>query len=160
MKKLKMVALAACAAAMLAGCHTAHIEVLGDGKWNADIYDNLVRREIKSFTGTVKEGGQFEFAINGYQTDTSEQLPAFTREMWSGLAILGRIAGSTVNPAVAAVPLTQEAASAADVERLVKANAELKAQVAAAKAEAAAKAGSGEQGTGSGNCSDGSCEVK
>ena len=160
MKKLKMVALAACAAAMLAGCHTAHIEVLGDGKWSADIYDNLVRRDIKSFTGTVKEGGQFEFAINGYQTDTSEQLPAFTREMWSGLAILGRIAGSTVNPAVAAVPLTQEAASAADVERLVKANAELKAQVAAAKAEAAAKAGNGEQGTGNGNCADGSCEVK
>ena len=160
MKKLKMVALAASAAAMLAGCHTAHIEVLGDGKWSADIYDNLVRREIKSFAGTVKEGGQFEFAINGYQTDTSEQLPAFTREMWSGLAVLGRIAGSAVNPAVAAVPLTQEAASAADVERLVKANAELKAQVAAAKAEAAAKAGSGEQGTGSGNCSDGSCEVK
>jgi hypothetical protein len=160
MKKLKIVALAAIAAAALAGCHTAHFEVLGDGKWKADIYDNLVRREIKTFTGKVKEGGQFEFAINGYQTDTSEQLPAFTREMWSGLAVIGRLAGATVNPAVASVPLTQEAANAADVERLVKANAELKAQVAAAKAEAA-KAGNGEQGTGNGSaCADGSCEVK
>ena len=160
MKKLKMTTALAAIAAAMTGCHTAHIEVLGDGKWNADIYDNLVRREIKSFTGTVKDGGQFEFAINGYQTDTSEQLPAFTREMWNGLAIIGRLAGATVNPAVASVPLTQDAASAADVERLVKANAELKAQVAAAKAEAA-KAGNGEQGTGNGSaCADGSGEVK
>lgn len=160
MKKLIMTtAMAAIAAAMLAGCHTAHIEVLGDGKWNADIYDNLVRREIKSFTGTVKDGGQFEFAINGYQTDTSEQLPAFTREMWSGLAIIGRLAGATVNPAVASVPLTQDAASAADVERLVKANAELKAQVAAAKASVAKTVG-GTGGTNvTGDCADGSCEV-
>ncbi len=156
MKKLKMMALAACAAA-LAGCHTAHIEVLGDGKWSADIYDNMVRREIKTFTGSVKEGGQFEFAINGYRTDASEQLPAFTREMWSGLAVIGRLAGTVFNPAVASVPLTQEAASATDVERLVKANADLKAQVAAAKAEAT-KAETTKSGNGSTDCADGSCE--
>ena len=55
MKKLKMTTALAAIAAAMTGCHTAHIEVLGDGKWDADIYDNLVRREIKSFTGTVKE---------------------------------------------------------------------------------------------------------
>lgn len=132
MKKLIAIAIAATA---LAGCHTAHIEVGPDGTWSADIYDNFIRREFKGFKAEVAEGGKFKAEVNGYATDASEQLPAFTKEMWAGLGILGRIAATTVNPAASAVPLTQDAANATDVAALVKAANEAKTQLANAKAE-------------------------
>lgn len=161
MKNLIAIAIAAMA---LAGCHTAHIEVGPDGTWSADIYDNFIRREFKGLKAEVAEGGKFKAEVNGYATDASEQLPAFTREMWAGLGILGRLAASTINPAVASVPLTAEAADATQVAALVKASAEAKAALASAKAElekakadlvAAQAAQTTEE-----DCADGSCEKK
>ena len=124
MKKL-MITLAALAVVELTGCTTAHIKT---GEWEATIKSHWLKRDVDKLAISRQADGSYSLDLNGYKSDTSEQLPAFTREFWAGVAILGRLAGSAVNPAVAAVPLTQEAASAADVEKLVKANAELKAK--------------------------------
>ena len=156
--RLALFAAAVASAFCLAGCGSVNVACEGDGKWEAKISTGWLRRDIDGFEADIQEGGKFTVKLNSVKSDVSEQLPSFTREMWSGLAILGRLAGSAVNPAVAAVPLTQEAANAADVEKLVKANAELKAQVAAAEA-LAAKASSATSGSSS-ECADGSCEVK
>jgi len=114
MKKLILITCAA-ALALLTGCHTAHIEVKGDGSWTADIYDHWMSREIKGFEAEVAEGGKFKAKLTGMKSDASEQLPAFTREMWAGLGFLGRIAASMYNPAAATVqqPGTAVAAPAA-----------------------------------------------
>ncbi len=154
MKKLAMLAALAAIFAGITGCQTAHVKT---PEWEASINSHWFKRDVDKLSVQRQADGSYTLDLNGYKGDASEQLPAFTREMWSGLAILGRLAGSAVNPAVSAVPLTQEAASAADVEKLVKANAELKAQVAAAKA--AAKASSATS-VSSSDCADGSCEVK
>lgn len=151
MKKTLLLA-AIAAAAVMAGCHTAHIEVRGDGAWSADLYDNFIGRKIESCTADVQEGGKFKFNLNGYGSDVSEQLPVFTKEMWHGLGILGRLAGAAVNPAVAGVPLSDEAANADDVAKLIRENAAAKA-----KAEIkAAKAASGK----SADCADGTCGIE
>ena len=158
MKKTALLAAFAAIFAGITGCQTAHVKT---PEWEASINSHWFKRDVDKLSVQRLADGSYAIDLNGYKGDTSEQLPAFTREMWSGLAILGRLAGSAVNPAVAAVPLTQEAASAADVEKLVKANAELKAQVAAAEA-LAAKASSASSATSgsSSDCTDGSCEVK
>jgi hypothetical protein len=152
MKKL-MITLAALALAELVGCTTAHIKT---PEWEATIKSHWLKRDVDKLALSRQADGSYSIDLNGYKTDASEQLPAFTREFWGGVAILGRIAGAAVNPAVASVPLTQEAASAADVEKLVKANAELKAQVAAAEA-LAAKASSATSVSSSGDCEGGEC---
>lgn len=134
MKKSMIAALVAAAMAV-AGCHTAHVKVTPDGGWEADLYDNMISRDIKSFTGEVKEGGQFKFALNGYQSDVSEQLPAFTREMWQGVALGMRLGLTAASPAVATVPLTTEAADANAVAQAVSAQGQARAQVLEAKAK-------------------------
>lgn len=86
---------AACAAAALCGCQTAHVRCDGDGKWEASVNSHWFRRDIDGFEAEVTQGGQFKLKLNGYKGDASEQLPAFTREMWNGLAVLGRMAAGT-----------------------------------------------------------------
>lgn len=165
-------ALAVVASLIFAGCGTVSVECEGDGKWNAKIRNSWLRRDIDGFEANIEEGGKFSVKLNAVKSDVSEQVPAFTREMWSGLAILGRIAATAVNPAASAVPLTQEPANATDVAALVKANAELKAQVAAAKAATSGRdearpsqttsetsASSATSGSSS-DCPNGSCERK
>ena len=147
----------------LTGCQTAHVKCEGDGKWEASINSHWFRRDVDGFKAEVQPGGVFSIDLNGYKSDASEQLPAFTKEMWSGLAILGRIAATTMNPAAASVPLMSEAAKSDDISAILKAKAELEAQTAAAKAElakarAAASQSSQQSQTSQSNCTD--CEVK
>lgn len=149
MKKLMLIAILAA----FAGCHTAHIEVDGDGKWRADLYDNFIGRKIERCSADVKEGGQFTFNLNGYSSDASEQLPASLKEFWAGVGILGRLAAATFNPAVASVPLTADAANADDVAKITKELAAAKAELAKIKAAAKAEACADKT-----DCAD--CEVK
>lgn len=116
----KLTLMIGAAALALAGCHTAHIEVKGDGTWSADIYDNWISREINGFEAEVAEGGKFRAKLSGMKSDVSEQLPAFTREMWAGLGFLGQTLAAMYNPAAATVQqqgttasVQQQAASAA-----------------------------------------------
>lgn len=160
-KLATLITLAAVAA--LTGCHTAHIEVGPDGTWSADIYDNFIRREFKGFKAEVAEGGKFKAEVNGYATDASEQLSAFTKEMWAGLGILGRIAASTINPVAASTPLTSEGAASSDVAAILKAQAELKQAVAELKKAAAATSqlpNSSTSQLSNSACPDGNCGDK
>lgn len=127
MKKLMMIAVLAAAA----GCSTTYVKT---PEWEAKINSHWLKRDLDKLTVNRLADGSYSIDLNGYKSDASEQLPAFTKEMWAGIGILGRLAGATFNPAVASVPLTSDAANADDVAQLVKANAALKAQVAEAKA--------------------------
>ena len=141
----------------LTGCQTAHVKT---PEWEASINSHWFKRDVDKLSVQRQADGSYTLDLNGYKGDASEQLPAFTREMWSGLAILGRIAATAVNPAASAVPLTQEPANAADVAALVKATNDAKVALANAKAELAkAKASSATSGSSS-DCTDGSCERK
>ena len=156
MKKLIAIAIAAAA---LAGCQSVAIKT---PEWEATIKSHWFRRDVDKLAVQRLADGSYSVDLNGYKGDASEQLPAFTKEMWSGLGILGRIAATAVNPAASAVPLTAEAADADKVSALVKASAEAKAALASAKAElekakaelAAAQAAQ----TTEAECSGGDCE--
>lgn len=143
MKKLLMLAVAAL---LFDGCQTAYIKT---PEWEAKISSHMFKRDVDKLAVQRQLDGSYSIDLNGYKGDVSEQFPIWTREMWQGLGIIGRIAATAVNPAAAGVPLTSEAANAADVASLVKANADLKAQLAQAKA--AAKAGA------KADCPDGKC---
>lgn len=157
MHKLIIVA----SAVALAGCTTAHIKT---PEWEATVKSHWLKRDVDKFRVQRLADGSYSVDLNGYKTDASEQFPAWTREMWSGLGILGRLAAATINPAAASVPLTAEAADADKVSALVKAGGEAKAALASAKAElekakaelAAAQAAQ----TTEEDCADGSCEKK
>ena len=159
MKKLAILASLAAIFAGITGCQTAHIKT---PEWEASINSHWFKRDVDKLSVQRQADGSYSVDLNGYKGDISDQLPAFTREFWAGVAILGRLAGSAVNPAVAAVPLTQEAASAADVEKLIKANAELRAKsleletmrLELEKLKAESSKLQAEEST---NCIDGSC---
>lgn len=160
MKKLMIIA----ALAALAGCTTTTVKT---AEWEAKIGNHWFAKDVDKFNVTRSADGSYSIDLNGYREDVSEKLPLFTKEMWYGLGILGRIAATAYNPAASAVPLTDAAADADKVSALVKANAEAKAELAKAKAEAAAlKANAAKNSTAdcadgscspSGNCPDGSC---
>lgn len=88
---------------LLAGCQTAHVKVGSDGTWEATVRSHMFSREFSEMSGEVQDGGKFKFALKGYKGDTSEQLPNFTREMWSGLGFIGQLAASMYSPAAATV---------------------------------------------------------
>ncbi len=135
----------------LTGCTTATVKT---PEWEATVRSHWLQREVDTFTVSRQADGSYSLSLNGYKTDTSEQLPAFTREMWAGLGILGRLATATINPATASVPLSSEAASADDVAKLVQANASLKLELARLKA---AQDAASCTDCATGSCSDGSC---
>ena len=155
MKKLMIIA----ALAALAGCTTTTVET---AEWKAKLGNHWFARDVDKFSVTRSADGSYSIDLNGYREDVSEKLPLFTKEMWYGLGILGRIAATAYNPAASAVPLTDAAADADKVSALVKANAEAKAELEKAKAEAAkakaeAAALKASATTTTNGCADGSC---
>lgn len=158
MKQPLIIAALALAAA---GCQSSKFEkriTHPDGTQDdvrVSIWSNMFKRDLDSFNLDRKGEGEFTLALNGYKSDTSEQLPAFTREMWSGLGILGRIAAATVNPTAAAVPLTAEPADAEAIAKLQRDLAAAKAEVIKAKAATASATTSVATA-----CEGGNCETK
>ena len=74
MKKLVIAA----ALAIAAGCTTAHIKT---PEWEATINSHWLKRDVDKLAISRQADGSYSVDLNGYKTDTSEQLPAFTREM-------------------------------------------------------------------------------
>ena len=135
MKKTIIIA----ALAAFAGCSLTSVKT---PEWEAHVRSHWLKRDVDKLEVQRNADGSYSVFLNGYKSDASEQLPAFTRDMWLGLGMLGRIAASTFNPAVASVPLTTEAANADDVAKITKELATAKAELAKIKAEAkAAKSG-------------------
>lgn len=96
----KLIFTAACAVASLfSGCTTAHIKT---GEWEATINSHWLKRDVDKLSITRGADGSYTVNLNGYKSDTSEQLPAFTREMWNGLAVIGRLAMGAPAPVAAA----------------------------------------------------------
>lgn len=123
------------AALALAGCQITRIKRNDNGELEASIISHWLQREVNQCE-IEKTADGYKFILNGYKSDASEQLPAFTRETLGGLAIIGRLAGTVFNPAVAGVPLTAEAADADAIKQIQDSIAAAKANEAKAKAEA------------------------
>lgn len=146
MKRLFIAIAAAATAAAITGCQTAEVQVDGQGKWSAKVRSHWFKRDVDKFSASVDRNGVFSIDLNGYKGDASEQLPAFTREMWAGIAMGMRLGLTAASPAVATVPLTTEAADANAVSQAVAAQGQARAQVLKAKAKLKAA-----------QCDDGSC---
>ena len=117
---------------LVAGCQLTHVKT---PEWELSLRSHWLKRDVDKCEVVRKADGSYSVSLNGYKSDASEQFPAFTREMWYGLGMLGRLAGAAVNPAVAGVPLTDEAAKADEVAKLIRENAAAKVELAKAKAE-------------------------
>lgn len=165
MKKLMMIALAACAAA---GCSVKKIEYTKNDKGEISyrIYQNehWLNTEGSGIRGGMTGEGRFEFAADGLQTSPSEEYNKMMSTTFQGFASLARLAASMYSPAAAGVPLSEEAADPQAIAAILAAQAAGKASVvnakadrsvrkidAKAKAEAAAKCATGA-------CTDGSCQ--
>lgn len=129
MKKLIILPLVA---ATLTGCQLTHVKT---PEWEVSLRSHWFKRDVDKFDVQRNADGSYSVSLNGYKSDTSEQLPAFTREVWAGLGVLGRIAGAAVNPAVASVPLTAEPADPAAVAKIQREVAAQKAELARIKAD-------------------------
>lgn len=152
MKKLIIPALVS--ASLLAGCSSMTVET---PEWKVNSLTHWFQREVKEFNVERNADGSYRIGVNGYKSDASEQLPAFTREMWAGIGILGRLVGSAVNPAVASVPLTADPADANAIAQIQQSLANSKAAEAAAKAELA-KAKAEAKAASASDCPNGECE--
>ena len=147
---MKRIIFAALAALAFGGCSLTSVKT---PEWEAHVRSHWFKRDVDKLEVQRNADGSYSVFLNGYKSDASEQLPAFTREMWGGLAILGRIAAATVNPTAAAVPLTTEAADADAVAKIQRELAAAKAELA--KIKAAAKSESaGADGCEGGDCGD------
>ena len=110
---MKKAILFAALAAIFAGCQTAHIET---PEWKASINSHWFKRDVDKLAVTRQADGSYSLSLNGYKSDASEQLPAFTREMWQGLAFVGQLVAASASPVRApsiAVPVAAEPAKSA-----------------------------------------------
>ena len=144
-----------CVALVFVGCSSTKVQVDPDGGWSVTSNTHWFKRDVDSFRAKKSADG-VEVEFNGYKSDTSEQLAKNAAEFWSGVAVLGRLAGTVFNPAVAGVPLTKGAANATDMASLV--NAASNAETAKIAAKAAAKATAASAKCATGKCTDGTCE--
>lgn len=138
------------------GCSSTKVEVDKEGGWSVTTYSHWLKRDVDTFRAK-KDASSVEVEFNGYKSDTSEQLAKNAAEFWYGVSVLGRLAGTVFNPAVAGVPLDKSAANAADMATLV--NAASNAETAKIAAKAAAKATNTNTTTtcATGTCTDGTC---
>ena len=131
MKRLLIVTL--CAAAAICGCRTVSIEKNEKG-WEVSVMSNMMKSEVDGMEAEISPDGVVKWKMGGLTSSPSEE---FAKSLMT-LTYIARLAAAMYSPAVASVPLTDEAADPQAVAELVKAQAEAKSIVAKAKAEAAA----------------------
>ena len=133
MKKLMMIALAACAA----GCSVKKIEYERNekGEISYRIYsnDHWLKTEGSGLSGGMTKDGRFEFTAEGLKSSPSEEFNRTMATYTGAFVQLARLAAAMYSPAAASIPLTTDAADPAAVAKLVD------AQSAAKSAEITAK---------------------
>ena len=173
MKKLMMIALAACAAAMT-GCRSIEIENKGEGKgWSVDVFSHWMNSEADSIAASIAPDGTVTFNMNGMKSTPSEEFNKMMGTTMQSFTAMARLAASMYSPGAASIPLTAEAADPEAVAKLVNAQsaaktAEIKAksdrETARIKANsdaAIAEKNAGQSATANNaDCTDGSCTVK
>lgn len=133
MKKIAMITLAALA---LAGCNSVSVQKNEDGSWSVSKWSHWMAQDVDAVEAEVDANGKIKFKMNGYKSDASDQFAEMFKQTYAGLAVLGRLAGTVFNPAVAGVPLTAEGADAEAIAKIQQSLANAKAEATKAKAEA------------------------
>ena len=173
MKKLMMIALAACAAAMT-GCRSIEIENKGEGKgWSVDVFSHWMNSEADSIAASIAPDGTVTFNMNGMKSTPSEEFNKMMGTTMQSFTAMARLAASMYSPGAASIPLTPEAADPEAVAKLVNAQSAAKAAEIKAKSDretarikansdaAIAEKNAGQSATANNaDCTDGSCTVK
>ena len=176
MKKLMMIALAACAAAMT-GCRSIEIENKGEGKgWSVDVFSHWMNSEADSIAASIAPDGTVTFNMNGMKSTPSEEVNKMMGTTMQSFTAMARLAASMYSPGAASIPLTPEAADPEAVAKLVNAQSAAKAAEIKAKSDretarikansdaAIAEKNAGQSATANNTtnaeCTDGSCTAK
>ena len=113
MKKLMMIALAACAA----GCSVTKVEYEKNDKGEVSyrIYrnDHWLKTESTGIRGGMTDGGKFEFNAEGMKSSPSEEFNRTMQTYTTAFVQLAQIAAAAYNPSSTGVITTKAATSAA-----------------------------------------------
>lgn len=135
MKKLMMIALAAC----MAGCSVKKIEYEKNekGEISYRIYENdhWLKTESTGIRGGMSQDGRFDFEAEGMKSSPSEEFNRTMATYIGAFVQLARIAAAMSSPAAASIPLTTEAADPAAVAKLVDAQSAAKSAEITAKSQ-------------------------
>ena len=101
MKKLMMMALAACAA-MITGCSVTKVEYEKNDKGEVSyrLYrnDHWLKTESTGLRGGMSEAGKFEFAAEGMKASPSEEFNRTMQTYTTAFVQLAQIAAAAYNP--------------------------------------------------------------
>ena len=162
MNKLMMIALAACAAALV-GCTATKIKYEKDdkGKVEYSIWHNghWLKTETEQLTGGMSQDGKFEIGLQGYKSSPSEEFNRTMQTYTGAFVQLAQIAAAAYNPSASAA--IQSATAKSDSTSAQQSAANLtqsrgEAESAVAKTAACAD-GSCSATTNAPTCTDGSC---
>lgn len=135
MKKLIMIALAACAA----GCSVKKIEYerndKGEITYRLYSNDHWLKTEGSGLSGGMTKDGRFEFTAEGLKSSPSEEFNRTMATYTGAFVQLARLAAAMYSPAAASIPLTTEAADPAAVAKLVDAQSAAKSAEITAKSQ-------------------------
>ena len=113
MKKLMMIALAACAAAFV-GCSVTKVtyEKNDKGEVSYRLYRNShwLKMEGEGMKGGMSESGKFEFDLAGMKSSPSEEFNRTMQTYTTAFVQLAQIAAAAYNPSASAVKLQGEGA--------------------------------------------------
>ena len=116
MKKLMMIALAACAAAFV-GCSVTKVtyEKNDKGEVSYRLYRNShwLKMEGEGMKGGMSESGKFEFDLAGMKSSPSEEFNRTMQTYTTAFVQLAQIAAAAYNPSSSGVIATKAATSSA-----------------------------------------------
>ena len=140
MKKLMMMALAACAA-MITGCSVTKVEYeksdKGEVSYRLYRNDHWLKTESTGLRGGMTDAGKFEFAAEGMKASPSEEFNRTMQTYTTAFVQLAQIAAATYNPSSSqAVSTATKSTSAAPTVVVNTQQAETNATAAASTTSA------------------------
>ena len=114
MKKLMMIALAACAA-MITGCSVTKVEYEknDNGEVSYRLYrnDHWLKTESTGLRGGMTDAGKFEFAAEGMKSSPSEEFNRTMQTYTTAFVQLAQIAAAAYNPSSSSAVKSQGSGS-------------------------------------------------
>ena len=155
MKKLMMIALAACAA----GCSVKKIEYERNekGEISYRIYsnDHWLKTDASGIKGGMSDDGKFEFSAEGLKSSPSEEFNRTMQTYTTAFVQLAQIAAAAYNPSASAAAAGKESTT---VNVQAPSTSEAAAKASASNSSAATQSSDPHAADCTdGNCSDGSC---
>ena len=160
MKKLTMIALAACAA-VLTGCTATKIKYEKDdkGKVEYSIWHNghWLKTEAEQLSGGMSQDGKFDIGLQGYKSSPSEEFNRTMQTYTTAFVQLAQIAAAAYNPSASAA-ITQ--ATSKTTETTTTSSSSAKATEASSSAKATEASSSAKADGADAECADCHVDIK